>query len=228
VTGDGFPPGSAAGGDAPPPLAYALGNVEAGRRAAIVTAVGAATALAPLVLACELLVRLRWSPPPAFWAVAVAVFVLVVTRASVQLGQARRRLRSLRITMDGDAIATHTARGVVSIARAEVDRIVEIEGPLGGLRVTSHADARGATRVVNVPRGGDGFGDVRAQLERWGAVERRGRRGPLVRVGVGLAVVAAVFFLPFLLEDVVARSPAIAGVLVAATWAAMRWALRGR
>jgi hypothetical protein len=212
---------------APARIAYSLGRVDASRRAAVVTAVSAATALAPFVLACELLVRLRWSPPPVFSAVAVAIGVLVVARAAVQFGQARRRLGALRITLDDEAIAAHSARGVVRILRTNVASIVDVEGPLGGLRVASRPDARG-TLVVSVPRGGEGFGDVRAELERWIAVERRGRRGPVVRVAIGLGVVAAVFFLPFVFEDVVARSQMVSGLLVAFTWIAMRWALRSR
>jgi hypothetical protein len=81
---------------------------------------------------------------------------------------------------------------------------------------------------VTIPRGGEGFGDVRAHLERWGTIEHRNRRGPLVRLAVGIAVVAAIFFLPFVLEDVVARSPVGAALLVVGAWGAMRWTLRAR
>jgi hypothetical protein len=60
------------------------------------------------------------------------------------------------------------------------------------------------------------------------AIERRGRRGPAMRVAMGVAVVAAIFFVPFLLEDFVARSKLVAVGLVAGMWLVMRVALRGR
>ena len=61
-------------------------------------------------------------------------------------------------------------------------------------------------------------------LESWTTIERRGRRGPATRVAMGAAVVGAIFFVPFLLEDFVARSKVVAAALVAATWVAMRLA----
>lgn len=82
--------------------------------------------------------------------------------------------------------------------------------------------------MVDVPRGGEGYAEVRAGLEAWGKVERRGRRGRAMRLGVAALVVAGIFFLPFLLEDFVARSRILAAGLVAGMWIAMRMALRGR
>lgn len=215
--------------DGPPPaIVYRLGPAEARRRATLVTVLGATVGLVPLVLACELLASLRWDPPPAFWAVAAALGLLVAVRASVQFQRAHRRLASLVITVGGDAIALRTAREPLRILQSEAAKIVEVEGPLGGVRVESRPDARGMVVYVSVPRGGDGFGDVRAELERWRPVERRGRRGPLVRWAVGFGVVGAIFFLPFVLADVVARSQIVAGVLVLLAWAVMRWTLRAR
>jgi hypothetical protein len=211
-----------------PAVVYRLGAGEAARRASLVAAVGAAVGLAPLVLAFELLVRLRWKPPPTFWGVAVALGALVVVRGVMQFRRARRRLASLHVTVNEDAIALRSARDALCVLRIETAKIVEIEGPLGGLRIESRPDARGMATFVSVPRGGDGFGEVRAELERWRPIDRRGRRGPLVRLAVGLGVIAAIFFLPFVLEDVVARSQAVAGILVLLAWAVMRWTLRAR
>ena len=44
----------------------------------------------------------------------------------------------------------------------------------------------------------------------------------------GAAVVAAVFFLPFLLDDFVARSKLVAAIIVLLAWAVARWTMRGR
>jgi hypothetical protein len=97
------------------------------------------------------------------------------------------------------------------------------------MRVESVPDARsGIVYVAHVPRGGEGYADVRARLESWGPVERRGRRGPAVRLAIAVVVVAGIFFVPFLLDDFVARSKLVAAALVVGTWLVMRTAMRGR
>lgn len=208
---------------------YRLPPEAARRRALMATAVRGATSLAPLLLAIVLLRRLGWAPTAAFWIVVAALAVLVGVRALVGYAATQRRLAALLVTLDDDAIRIDGVRDGWSIARAEVARMLDVEGPLGGLRVESRPDGRsGVVYVVDVPRGGEGWGDVRAGLERWGQLERRGRRGPAVRLAMGVLVVAAIFFLPFLLDDFVARSKLLAAGLVAATWLAMRAALRGR
>ncbi len=72
------------------------------------------------------------------------------------------------------------------------------------------------------------FGEVRAALEQWRPIERRARLGLRVRVLSGAAVVAAVFFLPFVLDDIVSRSKVLPAVLVLLAWAVTRWTMRGR
>jgi hypothetical protein len=187
-------------------IRYELGAAAARRRAAAGSAIGAATALAPVVLGLELLPHLGWSPTGIFWAVAAAIGAL-----------------------DDDAIATATPSDTLTVPRARVARIVEVHGALGGLRVESQPDPRtGVVLIASVPRGGDRFGDVRAALERWRPIERRPRLGVGVRVLSGAAVVAAVFFLPFLLDDFVARSKVAAAFLVVLAWAVARWTMRGR
>jgi hypothetical protein len=141
----------------------------------------------------------------------------------------RRRLRALVVTVSPEEIRAATTRAASAVARASVARIVEVEGSLGGLRVESQRDpATGELSVVHVPRGGARFAEVRATLEHWRPIERRGRRGPAVRFAIGAAIVVAIFFTPFLLEDFVARSKVIAAVLVIGMWIAMRAALRTR
>jgi len=210
-------------------LEYRLGEAVAKVRARAAALLGGATSLAPVVLAIVLLRRMGWGPSGPFWAVAGALCVLVAVRQSVAYGAMYRRLRALLVVVANDSVRVATGRAACAIARANVARIVEIEGPLGGLRVEGRADGAGApAAVVHVPRGGADFAEVRARLERWRTIERRGRRGPAVRVAIGAAIVVAFFFAPFLLEDFVARSKVIAGVLVVGLWAAMRMAMRGR
>jgi hypothetical protein len=210
-------------------IAYELGEAASRSRALAVASVRAVAALAPLGLAVELLTRNGWRPPALFWAVAGSIAALVLVRAFVQYGTAARRLRSLRVTVDRDAITARTVRETQVIPRAKVARIVEVEGPLGGLRVEAHPDPRsGVAMSASVPGGGPAFADLRAELEGWQAIQRRGRSGPAVRVVVALGVVAALFFLPFVLDEVVLRSHWVAGLAVVFVWAAMRWAMRGR
>jgi hypothetical protein len=210
-------------------IRYRLGDAAVRRRATIAAAVGATIALAPVLLGLELLPRLGWAPTGTFWAVVTAIGALVLVRTISGYQTARRRLTSLRVALDDDAIVTETPSETLTIPRERVARILEIDGELGGVRIESTPDpGSGTVLVANVPRGGEGFGDVRARLEQWRAIERRPRLGVGVRVLFGAGVVAAVFFLPFLLDDFVARSKVVAAVLVVLIWAVTRWTMRGR
>jgi len=187
-------------------IRYRVGDAEATRRARWASVVRAVSSLAPIALAIILLHRLGWAPTLAFWAVAGVLVALVVTRAGLGYSSTRRKLRSLVVTVSDEDLHVENVRDGYSIARARVARIFE----------------------AHVPRGGEGFADVRGMLESWTTIERRGRRGPATRVAMGAAVVGAIFFVPFLLEDFVARSKLVAAGLVAGMWLVMRVVLRGR
>jgi hypothetical protein len=211
------------------PLEYRLGEGAAIRRARAAVVIGAATSIAPVAFAVMLVRRLGWGPNVAFWAVAGALTALVGVRAVVSYAAIRRRLCALVVAVSESDIRVATQRVTSIIPRLAVARIVEIEGSLGGIRVESHADpATGVISVAEIPRGGPNFAEVRARLEPWRPFERRGRRGPAARLVIGTAIVAAIFFAPFLLEDFVARSRLLAAGLVAAVWAVMRGAIRPR
>jgi hypothetical protein len=208
-------------------VAYRLGDGAATRRARTMAAVGAVASLAPVIFAVVLLAKLARQPTTAFWLVAMALAVLLVARAAVAYGVTRRGLRALTVTVSENQIRREAAHDACTIGRARVHRIVEVDGMLGGLRVESQPDPdSGVVLIVQVPRGGEAFGDVRARLERWVPIERRRRRGPAVRFGVGAVVVMGIFFVPFLLDDFVARSKLIAAGLVAGMWLAMRAVLK--
>jgi hypothetical protein len=210
-------------------IEYRLPEGAARRRAQAAAVVRAVTSLMPVVLAVVLLRRLGHAPNGWFWAVVAFLVVLVVVRSLVGYGTVRRRLAAMKITVEDASIRVDGPRDGWSIDRSRVARIVEIDGSLGGVRVESEPDPRsGVVFVVDVPRGGAGWADVRAAVEQWRPVERRSRRGPAVRLFMGALVVAGIFFLPFLLDDFVARSKLVAAGLVAATWIAMRLSLRGR
>jgi hypothetical protein len=209
-------------------IRYRLGDAEAKRRARWGLVVGASSSLAPIALAIVLLHRLGWAPTTGFWVVVACLVALVVTRASAGYSSARRKLRALVVTLSENDIHVASTRDGYAILRARVARIVEIDGSLGGLRVESYPDARGVVFEARVPRGGEGYAEVRARLESWRTIERRGRRAPRVRVALGALVVAGIFFVPFLLDDFVAHSKLVAAGLVTAMWLVMRVVTRGR
>jgi hypothetical protein len=161
--------------------------------------------------------------------VTATLVALVLVRAAAGYGAARRRLAALVVDVADDGLHVETAREAWTIERARVARIVEVDGRLGGLRVESLPDPRsGEVFEAQIPRGGEGYGEVRARLDAWRLVERRGRRGPAVRFAIGALVVAGIFFVPFVLEDFVARSKVLAAALVAGMWLVTRLVLRGR
>jgi hypothetical protein len=136
-------------------------------------------------------------------------------------------LRSLVVTASEDALRVEAPRLRQVMPGASVASITEIDGPLGGLRIVGAPDPTGSTPpAIHVPRGGEAFGDLRAAVERWRPIRRRGRRSPATRWVLGALVVAGIFFVPFLLDDFVARSRLVAGGLVLALWGAMRLVLQ--
>jgi hypothetical protein len=207
---------------------YRLPAAAARKRALAAAALGLFRSLAPIVLAVVLLRRLGWATPAIFWGVAAALVVLVVVRAFVGYGRAHRRLASLVVTVDGDAIGVRTTRDAYAIERGKVARMTEIDGPLGGIVVESQPDPRtGVVLVAQVPRGGEGYFVVRQHLEGWMPFHRRGRRGPVARVVVFGLVVASIFFVPFFVDDFVAHSRFLGAMLIAGFLVLLRGAVRG-
>ncbi len=122
-------------------IRYRLGAAAARQRALAASIVGAVTAIAPVVLGLELLPRLGWSPTGMFWIVAAAVGALIVARTASQYATTRRRLAALEVTLDDDGIATATSSDMLTVPRARIARIAEVDGVLGGF-----ASSRSRTR----------------------------------------------------------------------------------
>jgi hypothetical protein len=164
-----------------------------------------------------------------FWCVIGASALLVVVRAWVQYTTAKRRLGALSVVVDEHGLATRTRHETHTILRLRIARIVEIDGALGGLRIEFEPEGGdGVTMVTSIPRGGTAFADVRARLEQWRPIERRRRKGPARRLVLGGAIVAAIYFLPFVLDDLAARSKLLIATFVVLSWMTMRWAMRSR
>ena len=184
-------------------------------------ALGSASTLAPALLVVVLVTKLGYAPERYAWGVSAVLLALAILRGFASHAQIARGLRAFAVTLEDDAIAIRTARRAVRVVRANLERIREVGGPLGGLRV----EARGTPSRVDIPRGGERFGELRAALERWMPVVRPTRRSRGVRVALGALVVVSIFFVPFVLDDLVARSRVVAMGVVAAVWLAM-FALR--
>jgi hypothetical protein len=207
---------------------YRLGEQASRSRARATAALEAAAVLAPMLLVLALIHSMRYAGTGALALVAGALVVLAAVRAALVHARLLRRLQRFEVTLDGDVLAVDTATARLSAPRAAVKRVVELGGALGGLRIelATEKDPRLPDRI-DVPRGGEGFGELRAALEAWCGVERAKRRGRLLWIAVGFLVVAVIFFLPFALDDA-ARSRWVALAVVLGAWIVLRLLVQRR
>lgn len=215
---------SASGAKSSERVEYTLSE-EAARARARTMAVWRAIATAmPPLLVVVLVREMDLAPMLLVLPIAALVLALAATRAIVDYGATARRLRALVVTVDEAGLVVKTARGPTRIPKEDIRRINEVTGPLGGLRllVREREDLPGR---VDLPRGGARFAELRVALEGIQRVEPTRRRGRVARVAFGVAIVLAIFFLPFFVEDVVARSRLAAGAVILALWVAMRAAI---
>jgi hypothetical protein len=213
-------------GDAPA-LRYAL-EEDAVRARARAMAIWSAVATAmPPVLVVVLVLEMHLAPILYVVPVAVLVVVLAIVRGIVGHRTTMRRLRALVVNVGDDALSIVTARGATRIGREDIDRIVEVTGPLGGLRLELY-EREELPQRVDLPRGGARFADLRTSLGAWRPIASPRRRGRVARVAFGVVVVLAIFFLPFFVDDFVARSRVAAGAVILVLWIAMRMAIARR
>ena len=198
-------------------MRYVLDERAIRGRATWSAAIGSASTLAPALLVVVLVSKLGYTPERYTWGFGALLALLAVVRGFASHAQLARGLGAFEVTLEDDAIAIKTTRRTVRVVRANVERIREVGGPLGGLRV----EARGAPSRVDIPRGGERFGELRSLLERWTPIVRPTRRGRTVRVALGAVVVLSIFFVPFVLDDLVGRSRVLSMVVVGAVWLAM-------
>jgi len=123
------------------------------------------------VLVIVLIAQMELAPLRIIVPIAVLVAVLGAARAVVGYRSTTRRLGALVVSFDGASLAVRTARAALNIVPSDVMRIVEVDGPLGGLRLelreTDDLPAR-----IDLPRGGALFADLRVALGHWRAIER--------------------------------------------------------
>src|SRR5262249_41661030 len=192
-----------------------------GRRMAVWSAIAVAM---PPMLVVGLVTEMHLAEAQLLVPIAALVIALAVVRGVIGYRATVRRLRALAGQIEPDGLVVRTARGATRIAAAGGLRVIEGSGPLGGLRLELR-EREGLPARVDLPRGGDGYGELRAAVGAWRPVERTPRRGRFARIGFGVAVVLAMFFLPFFVEDVVARSRVAAGAVILALWVATRAAI---
>ncbi len=202
------------------PIVNRLGERAARKRARLSALIGAASTLAPALLVVVLLEKLEYAPARAALACAALLVLLAMARAIAGSRRIERHLRAFEITVDEGELRVRTLPRVQQIPRAAVEKVTEVDGMLGGLRVDTDGER------LDIPRGGERFGEMRAALELWCKVERAPRRRRMARAGLIVLFVLGIFFLPFFLDDLVGRSRAAAMALVGALWFVMLLARR--
>jgi MFS family permease len=213
-------------------VTYALAPDAVRRRALATAAMTTAAAIAPISMALVLFVEL--GAPVGWRAIVVAAAIVLglgVMRVLVVRQRIARHLSALKVTLDEDALVVRTRSGTHSIARASIERVREIPGALGGLRLELADGWDGkedSPASVDVPRGGEGFGELRAALERWQPIVAPKRAATGVRIALGGLVVLVLFFAPFFLDDVFGKSKPTAVGAVLAFWVVARIVLARR
>lgn len=199
------------------------------RRTAVAVALAS---VSPLVVAVVAMRQLRLVKPEALLAVAAAAAVLVGVRAWLGYRRIHRHLSAFTVEVDQGELVVHThASGTRHVPRNLVERIAEIDGELGGLRLDlaeGWDGGKGEAAYLDIPRGGDGFGDLREALSDWREIERPARRSRVLRWVIPAVVVVGLFFLPFVVDDLVRRSPLVAFGLVLVAYVAVRQAVSAR
>ncbi len=191
---------------------YRLGAAAARSRARLVAAVGTAQALSPAALVVVLVHKLGYVTDRLAWWGGGALVVLALVRGVALYLRVAPRLLRFAAAVEDDGVRVTFAAADELLEWEELTGAVEIPGRLGGLRL----ETRGGR--VDVPRGGDGFGELRAAVDARLEVRPAPRRARNVRVGLGALVVLAIFFVPFALDDVVGRSRLAALGVVGAVW----------
>lgn len=204
-------------------MRYVLAPPTVRARARVVAASGTAVAVAPAWLMVVLGWELGLVSRGIAIALAGAIAVLGVVRAILVHRRAKAKLGALAIEVEEEALTVHTTEGETRVPPRAITRVTEIEGAYGGLRVEVAGPS--LPPRFEVPRGGDAFGELRAWLAARAPVVRAPRLGPAARVGLVVAIVVALFFVPFVVADARGSRLAVALVLVVA-WGAMRVLVR--
>jgi len=211
---------------------YSLTERAALVRARWSAALATLSAMAPAVFTVLALAKLSLLPPTYLAVVLALLTLLAGARVAVGYTQLKKHLAAFHVRVSDDAdepVMIDTRRGRHDIPRSGIQAVREIDGALGGLRVELEPGWDGekdSPEYVDVPRGGDAFGALREALGAIKPVERPKRRSRAIRIAIGIAVVAGIFFLPFFIDDIFGQSKALAVGLVLVVWVGLRVVVR--
>jgi len=206
---------------------YALGERAVNARARTSAIVGTGIAAAPLVMVVIVLRKLGYPLGGTALAIGAALGALLLVRGYAEYVRVRSRLRLFHVDVSEAKLVVVARSARLELASTAIERIVAIDGPLGGLRVLVRGGGSAdVPERVDVPKGGEHFAELRDRLASWAPIERAGRRSRATRIVLGVVVVVGIFFLPFVFDDFVARSKVAAFVVILGVWLAMRFVAR--
>jgi hypothetical protein len=170
---------------------------------------------------------------------AALLLVLALVRVAVTYQRLVRQLARFSVHLEpgqeGEkgALVIRAGQRTIELRPESIERLVEIAGTLGGVRVRiadgEHLAGREVPSQIDVPRGGEGFAELLRALVAFAPrarFEPPRRRTRLVRIARGAAVVATLFFLPFFAVDFLHRSRLLAYGLALLVFVIVRAALR--
>ena len=167
------------------------------------------------------------------------LLVLALVRVAVIYQRLVRQLARFSVCLEpGEqgkqgALVIRAGERAIELRPESIERLVEVAGTLGGVRVrvadAEHVAGLQVPSQIDVPRGGEGFAELLRALLAFAPRARFDlprRRSRLVRIARGAAVVATLFFLPFFAVDFLHRSRLLAYGLALLVFVIVRAALR--
>lgn len=211
---------------------YRLAPEAALSRARTSAALATFSALAPAVFTVLALYKLDLVPRVYLLVVLGLLTLLAGARIVFGYQQVLRHLSAFVVRASDDpedVVMIDTRRGRFDVPKKAILRVREIAGTLGGLRVDLEPEWDGekdSPEVVDIPRGGAAFGELRGVFETIKPVELPKKRSRVVRVVLGVAIIFGIFFLPFFIDDVFGKSKLLAVALVLVVWIGLRFVVR--
>lgn len=190
------------------------------------------SALAPAVFTVLALYKLDLVPRLYLAAVLGLLSLLAVVRVVFGYKQMLRHLQAFVVNVSDDpddVVMIQTRRGRFDVPRKAIKRVREIAGMLGGLRVDLEPEWDGEKddpELVDIPRGGPTFGELRSAFGAIMPIELPKRRSRVARIALGALVVLGIFFLPFFIDDVFGKSKLLGVGLVLVVWVGLRLLVR--
>jgi hypothetical protein len=210
---------------------YALDRDAIARRALGSAIAETVSAVAPPLFVMVVLARLNVAPTKFFVLGGALLALLGAARAFTTWQRLKVHLARFAVDVEDDDVVITTLRGEHKVPHPSVERVREIPGLLGGLRIELAPGWDGkddSPEIVDVPRGGEGFAELRAALGEIRALEAPRRVQRYLRVGLIVCVTLGVFFVPFFLDLLGSQSRIVALAVVLALWVAMRVLYRPR